>query len=76
MKTRQEHIDDLRHDLSGIMLDAILNDRRGAELSIAMRLALRKIDLLSAALYDAICPPSPVKPASNGVAQPTKPVAR
>ncbi len=54
--TRQQAIDGFRHEVSGIILDLVMNSRKGAELSVALRHALTMIDQKSAALYDSLAP--------------------
>ena len=71
MKSRQETIDDFRHAVSGILCDFIKSEPRGAELSVALRAALKKIDALAAAFYDQLLPAKPPA-ATNGQAQPRK----
>lgn len=68
MKTKQELIDEFRHAVSGELCDFIKDDLRGAELSVKLRQALRKIDALAGAFADQLSPkPANGQPANGAV---------
>lgn len=67
MTERQKAIDEFRHAVCGAWLDVVLGDRRGAELSMALRVAQKKTDELATRLYDDA---AQTKPAANGAPAP------
>ena len=62
--TRTEFIGQFRNELLGMVLDAALANRRGAELALSMRASAGKLDALLGAMYDAMNrePPLATKP--------------
>jgi hypothetical protein len=70
MKTRAQAVDEFRHSISGVLLDLLFREARGAELSLTVRQGLRKIDELAGKFYDELVPPQPLpaKVPANGQA--------
>lgn len=69
--TRQEFIEKFRHQWDGIVLDACITHRTGAELSMWLRQMRGRIELGLGEMHDALVTPPEPKP--NGQ---HKPVAR
>lgn len=68
MKPRQQTIDEFRHAVQGVWLDLVIQERKGAELSMALRVAQTKTDQLAGAMYDELTKPAPV----NGTTTPAR----
>jgi hypothetical protein len=63
--TRQEFVERFRHEISGMVLDAI-KPRDGAELAVFVRNIMRKVDAVVGQQYDALQPEA--KAPQNGAA--------
>lgn len=66
MKTREQFVQDYRHEIEGWLLDAALTKRNGAELSLWLRAMRAKIEAKLAAVYADLQP----VPNRNGVTKP------
>lgn len=56
----QQLVEEFRHELCGIVADAYVNERRGAELSIAQRNAFRRVDEIIGRIHARMTqPPDP-----------------
>jgi len=69
--TRKEFTDAHRHEIDGWLLDAILGNHKGAELSMFLKAQRAKIEKRLGEMYDQLCPPpvlppNPMKAAANG----------
>lgn len=73
MISRQAFIDAHKHELSGVLLEALMNrERQGGELALWVRLMMMKLDAKLGAIYDQLAPKTadPVGPvATNGSAK-------
>lgn len=63
--TREQFIEKWRHEFGGMILDAATAQRTGADLSVALRQVMRKIDSILGIQWDAL---QPKPPALNGTA--------
>ncbi len=54
--TRKEYHEKFRYELEGLVLDAMLSNRKGAELSLCLRAYLSKIAVILDQQYDALVP--------------------
>ncbi len=66
MKTREQFVQEYRHEIEGWMLDAAMTKRSGAELSIFLRSIRARIEAKLAAMHADLQP----SPQRNGVAKP------
>ncbi len=66
--TRLEFISLHRHELGGMVLDAVTTRRTGADLSLHVRGLMEKIDSLLGAFYDSLQPA--IVPQINGQQKP------
>ncbi len=54
--TRQEFIEKFRHEIGGLVLDAATSGKTGADMSMTLRHAMRKIDAMLGKAYDDVAP--------------------
>ncbi len=64
--TKQQFVDEHRHELFGMVTDAAVTQARGAPLSIFLRELAKKIDRRLEMIYDELTKPPP--PGANGKA--------
>lgn len=57
---KQEFIDQWKHQLAGIVLDAATAGRTGADLAFWLRNIMKQIDVKLAVMYDQLKPPEPL----------------
>ncbi len=62
--TRQDFIEQHRHKIGGMILDAATSGLKGEGLSLFMRNLLRTVDLELGKMYDVIHPAKVEKPAA------------
>lgn len=62
--TRGEFVEKFRHELAGLYIDAITQQRTGAELAFYIRQLMHKCDKLLGTFYDA----------AKGIPEPPKPL--
>ncbi len=61
MRSRREFIEEHRHALDGMILDAVLSsERRGSELSVWLKMMRARIEAKLGEMYDELQPPAPV----------------
>ena len=79
MKTCAEFVEEYRHGLAGMVLDALTINHEehskplsGAALSQFARKILRKVDAELVKIYGALVPAEPIKPLANGATQTRK----
>lgn len=61
MKTRDQFIDEYRHQFAGLIFDVVLSGATGAEFSVRLRNAQRRLDALLERLWTTeIANPQPV----------------
>lgn len=68
MISRQAFIDQHKHELSGLLLEALMNrERQGGELAMWVRLMMMKLDARLGVIYDQLAPKTvdPVGPVTS-----------
>lgn len=61
--TKEEFVEEFRHEIGGMVLDAATAQRTGAELALSIRTVMRRIDAKLGQMYDALAPaPEQPKP--------------
>jgi hypothetical protein len=68
MRTREQFIQEFRHEIEGWLLDAAMSGKHGAELSVWLRQMRQKIETKLGVMYDASQP----QPANGKPAQPSQ----
>jgi hypothetical protein len=57
MKNREQFVEDWRHEIDGWILDAAMQNRSGAELSMFLRVMRTKIGVKLGSMYDDLSKP-------------------
>lgn len=69
--TRDAFVFKWRHEIGGLVLDAATAQRTGANLSVALREVMRRIDQMLATMHGELVPtPGQLPPANNGQTNP------
>jgi hypothetical protein len=71
--TREEFLGRYRHELAGIVLDAAMANRHGAELAVFCRSMMQRIDAKLGEMYVELTRP---QPSPNGMPAPPKTEAK
>lgn len=66
--TKDEFVQKHRHEIFGMICDALVTDAKGGELSLRMRANANRVDTILRQIYDEFIPPN--RPALNTPAAP------